>query len=108
MFITMAGSWPDGDLRLGVSISVDLKSGTNVSSGAGIDIWMSRYLYGYVNQVEVPGVLKVTAYQAPTSLTGSQPFNIKGSVEINDGTWKLSVPIDITATCNSTPNNIIK
>jgi hypothetical protein len=103
MFVTMAGTWDQGPLRLGLSISVDLVSGTEVASGDGIEIWMSRYLSGFVNQVEVPGVLQVESYTAPMPPGEGAPLVLKGTVVLADAEWAMSVPIDISETCAQLP-----
>lgn len=108
MFITTAGSWDRGDLRVGVSISADVTSGAELTSGNGdIEVWLSRYLEGYVDQVEVEGVLRVDTYEPPDPVGAGEPVVLTGELTVDDGTWTLSVPFELSQVCGDL-NVIIK
>ncbi len=119
MTIVFSGTWSDGPLIVGVSISQAPMSGGQLLSNEGMEVFATRY-YSWVQnagslpslvseQVEVEGTLTVDEYVAPVDpFAESAAVTLRGQLDLGSADWSLSAPFDITTVCYSSSNIIIK
>jgi hypothetical protein len=100
MTIVFRGTWSDGPLIVGVSISQTPESGGQLVSNEGMEVFVTRYFYSLSEQVEVSGLLTLDEYVAPADpLKDGAPLTLRGQLDLSSADWSLSVPFDIPSLC---------
>ncbi len=113
MTIVFRGTWEDGPLVLGVSISEDPESGGQLVSGEGMQVFATRYLENtasigsgpyYSEQIEATGTLSIEEYVPPVDLLeDGAPLTLRGQLELAEDGWQLTAPFDIEVVCWYSP-----
>jgi hypothetical protein len=119
MTIVFSGTWSDGPLIVGVSISQPPESGGQILSNEGMEVFATRYMWWVQQeggpatlvseQVEVEGTLTVDEYVAPVDpFAEAAAVTLRGQLDLSSADWSLSAPFDIETVCYSSSNIVIK
>jgi hypothetical protein len=104
MTIVFSGTWSDGPLVIGASISKTPESGGQLVSDDGMEVFVTRYLNSLSEQVEVEGTLTVDEYVPPADpLEGGAPLTLRGELTLSTEDWSLTAPFDIPTVCFYSP-----
>ncbi len=104
MTIAFRGTWSDGPIIVGVSISKTPESGAELVSDDGMEVFVTRYVDSYSEQVEVQGTLTVDEYVAPEDpFADGGLLTLRGQLDLESEGWSLSAPFDIPSLCYYAP-----